>query len=305
MTVAALKTLAHMNVNNGTIISQITEARFNPGIQLIRERIAGQAYRSYTARARTEGVLSAGTTQISDLLDVIGMTGLSATSNLLTTWWQALIDGGVRGGSSTHTTVVCANGMVIPTSISVGEGEEKAKLMFEVHGRSTNGTTDPWVETASQSLAGTVANNDGYVLGPTKINGTEVTGITNLEINFGITLHKEYNSGREYPEGIFIVTVDPEIRITCKDFDPASAGLTGVAQGATDSIVYLRALTRGVSRVADATGGHISFSLDDGYAYVDEKATSESAPGTVQLVYTVDWDQSVNPLVYAANAAIS
>ena len=83
----------------------------------------------------------------------------------------------------------------------------------------------------------------------------------------------------------------PKITIKTTDVISLSTfGLSGVAQGGTDSVIYLRKVAEGGARVQDGTAEHISFTVDEGMITVTgiDANDGEVANSTIEITPTFD-----------------
>ena len=82
-------------------------------------------------------------------------------------------------------------------------------------------------------------------------------------------------------------------------------GLSGAAQGATDSVVYLRKLAKNGTRTADATAEHISFTIDDGMMYCSDITNRHGQRIGTEIVIHPIYDGSIAILVIDPACAIA
>ena len=114
-------------------------------------------------------------------------------------------------------------------------------VTFDVIGVNAAGTVSPVVRTASQSLPALAYTREVFTLGPVKLNGTAVDGVQEVTIDFGIKEEVKAGSGALYPQLVAISEIRPRVTVRVNDESAlATLGLQGVAQGATDSLIYLR-----------------------------------------------------------------
>ncbi len=104
------------------------------------------------------------------------------------------------------------------------------------------------------------------------------------------------------------MTRQPRITIEVPDMDlAADLGIEGTAQGATDSVIYLRKVDENGARVADdsGTGEHISFTIDAGHIGVKEGSANPNEPATLTLELTPTYDGTNEIFVIDTTAIIA
>jgi hypothetical protein len=113
-----------------------------------------------------------------------------------------------------------------------------------------------------------------------------------------------YADGEVWPTEVFIMSRRPSITITSYDVAQINTlGISGLAQSATDSHVYLRKMTENATRTADATAEHIQFSIDDGRAHVTNIGASQDAPHVASITLTPTYDGS--NAIFVINTAVA
>jgi hypothetical protein len=114
----------------------------------------------------------------------------------------------------------------------------------------------------SQSLPAGITDAERFTLGPTTLESEALTGITNFNLDFGITARSE---GADSDIWDTIVTIEQILGVlTLRGKDPSWFGagvipLAGLAVTHANTAVYLRKRAAGGSFVADLTAEHIKF----------------------------------------------
>jgi hypothetical protein len=235
------------------------------------------------------GVLSLSTSQITALAS-FGIGGAAVTG--LDAYIQQLTKYGTR--EATGTKVAIAQGMMIPKSLSASQGSG-AELSLEMHVTSTDGSTAPITVTAGQAVPAGAVVGEKYTVGPVKINGTLID-CESMSLDFGIKLQVDASGGAVYPTFISIMGREPSFKISVKDYDQLMLAVAGVAQGATPSVVYLRKLAAGGTRVADATAQHISFTIYSGLLELGNAGADHGSMAKSDLTIT--------PIIDATHAIV-
>ncbi|HUX16964.1 MAG TPA: hypothetical protein VMW52_10865, partial [Phycisphaerae bacterium] len=79
---------------------------------------------------------------------------------------------------------------------------------------------------------------------------------------------------------------------------------TGVAQTATDSLIYLRAVEENKDRHANAETEHIKIAVDDGIIYVSDLSGDANTPYNGEVTIEPTWDGTNAVLAITTGQAI-
>jgi len=209
---------------------------------------------------------------------------------------------GTVSAGSDHLRLRMASGLVLPRTLNI-PASGPAMLTAEIIPISADGTTAPIVASAS-SLVGTPTQSLYHGLGPVKLNGTALAGISGVTIDFGITEQVLTPDGLLFPTHVHLISRRPSIRI---DFSDVTAlldyGFSGTAQSATNSVIYLRKFAEGGSRVADGTAEHISFTINDGIILPTAASAGVGGPATAGLTVNPSYDGS-NAILVVSTATV-
>lgn len=197
-------------------------------------------------------------------------------------------DGGTFAGSDDFASA-CAGGLLIPGQISIdqsSEGEEQPAITMELmfHAKSSTGL-DPVANTNGNTLSAS-AFVAQFQQGPVLVNGTEVTEVTNVTVDPGITVEAKHYNGLPFPQRINIRRRNPTISITTENIAQfATSGGFGNSYSSTSSVaVYLRRKLDGGIFVADATATHGLIGLSGGLALVQTISGQDVSDGTGTIV---------------------
>ncbi len=246
---------------DGTIIGGISGDSLNLNEQSSQLDGDGSVYPTRVALFRQSPVYSFQTVEVAVALAKLTAIGVAISSgNEFKAYQQKVLHGGTRVTGSNHRLLTVTTGIVIPTSIEAAAGSP-AVLRGECHA-GYDGSNQPVLVTESSALAAAQAIDEVFHPGPIKINGTLIEGITRIGINFGIQIQKDFNNGAagQWPDIVFVRRAVGSITFTTHAMDTlvsagllTSAGLVGVVQGTTDSLVYLRKMANATGYVADLT----------------------------------------------------
>jgi hypothetical protein len=312
MAVNNVFTLAPLQVdlNTGTdyIIDQITNMNWSAGIQEYIDQSDGSVDPSFVSGMLQDSRITATSTAIGRVLDSFDLSGASfGASDTVDLLFQKIASGGTRTGGSTEVSLGFATAMAIPRTVTANQGAE-ATANFEIIPWSATGSATTTSYSASATKTANTNAEQYFTLGPVSINGTTLTGVQSLTVDFGITEMVLSGDGDGWPTFVAIRRRDPRITVQCYDLSAAHTliGQSGTAQTATDSVFYLRKLQAGgVARVSNATEEHISIAVDDGMVYIDSTDGSHGseAMGSITIVPVYDGTNSI--LAIDTSAAIA
>lgn len=288
---------------NGTLIDGITRQHIGAGLSKIKNFNDGSADVRFVATMSRRTTIEFATRAVAKALAVVGARGAAISSNI-TLFFQKNADSGERSSGSAHLKVVLTSGLIIPQTLRASQDGE-AEISYQIIPVSSDGTTDPLTFTDSQALAGTPNSGEKFTVGPVTLNGTDIEA-QSIEINFGISVETRSHSGFHLPIQANIKTVAPTLTVATKDLSKISTfGLSGTAQSATDTLVYLRKIDENGIRVANATAEHVKISIDDGQMHTDSLGSDGEEDGTATIQMDVSYDGTNVPLVITAASAIS
>jgi hypothetical protein len=237
-------------------------------------------------------------TRMLTALSSVGIAGAELTT--LDAYVQGLAKYGTRSATSTKLTI--GTGMLIPMKLTAQQGQA-ASFTFRAVALSSNGSAAPIAVATGATMPAHPADVV-WTIGPVKINGTTYD-CEKIDVDFGIQLIVEASGGSVYPTFVSIGERKPKISLSIKDLDGVALGLTGVAQGSTDSVVYFRKMAKGGTRVTDETAEHISLTIDDGMISLDSARQQQAQRGTSEVVIETVYDGSNAIIEIDTTAAIA
>ena len=302
---AEVATISKVGFNTSLSLDGVLRCAHVPGIETVTVRGDGQlhATRVYIKSIRPRidfTTLDVGTALAlnSAQFATKGLALSALFSGYLT---QRTQDGGL---ATTGDKLAMAQGLIVPTRLSVRD-MEAATLECAVHGRSADGTTNPLSVTADQTVPVGTAITACHTVGKLMVNGAQIAAnlIQSFDYDFGLAVEPLGGDGVLYPTRLHIRQVQPRLSWELADADAVAAiGLSGVAQGATDSLFYLRKFDPSGGRVATATAEHVKMSIDDGIWYVEDAGGESDGDVRVRLVCEPVWDAAVEPVVVSIAA---
>ena len=287
-------------------IDQVTDENLTHGLDKLKLFGSGY-YRPTFQTTRKADPIGEFTTQMITSLNTFTIGGALIDSDVddvgLELYFQLLDTDVNRAAGSNHMAATINLGRLQPMTINAGL-DDAATLVYQAT-ISYDGTNAPIVYTDSQALPSVTAADECFFAGPISINGTSIADVQNTTIEFNPTV-RALRAGGPYPTFVYLLRYEPVIRCTILDASKlATYGISGVPQGATDSIVYLQKGSANGARVADNVAEHISFTMDDGTIWVDTARSAEEQEGEVVLVLDPNYDDSNEILVLSIATTIA
>ena len=288
-------------------IDQISQWGLAPDIVEMVLGGDGAVDATFAALQTQDPKLSWSTSKLATVLATIGISGLKIAADVdelgLRAWLQKIDEGGTIASGSVHTLLTVKEGIIVPRQLTANN--ESAILTMEAIA-SWDGTNDPIIVTANQALVGTPSVSEFFVVGKVALNGTTINGVQSVTIDFGLQVVALRGDGSQWPTFVFIQARRPSISITTLDTSVlATFGLGGIAQSATDSVIYLRKVAEGGTRVADATPEHISFSVDEGRISTRSIGGSDGPPLAAEILVTPTYGGSNAVIAISTATAIT
>lgn len=280
------------------LIDQISNQDIDAGITELLLGADGNVDPDFVADGNQEPRITFTTSAIATALASIGIDGLKITSDVdddgLECWFRKVEEGGARAAGAENIKLTVNKGMLIPTTLTAPHNDVATLeyLLITVF----DGTNDPIVILGSQDLEGTANVSEAFCAGPANINGVNLPGVQEITFDFGIDPFVLGADGIVWPNFTAIRAREPLITIrTLESAALSTFGLSGTAQGATDTVLYLRKIAKGGTRVPDVTAEHISLTIDDGMIRVPSTGGSHNDPqeATVEIRPTYDGSNAI------------
>jgi hypothetical protein len=276
------------------VIIDLESQGFNPGLNELVQGASGQVYRTFAALMSAAPRFNGATSQLKTFLAKVGVEGLVGAADLYAQ--LADIATGKRSSGSGHEKFAIATGLILPRQLTVGQNRP-ARITFDVIGVNAAGTTNPAVRSTA-AMPALTGVSELFTLGPVKVNGVAYEGVQDLTIDFGLTEQVHQGSGAIYPQLVFLAEIAPRITIRTDDAGLIAAlTVEGLAQSASDSVIYLRKLAQDGIRVADDVAEHISLTIDEGRWSPSEKSGTHPGGQTAGFTMQPTYDGLALPLV--------
>jgi len=253
-------------------LTQVASWGHTPNLDTVLAGGAGALTRTFGYVRRGEPLLRIVTPQLATLFAEAGpkLKGLvidaDADDEGIVLYLQRMDSLGAMAGA-THFTMTVAKGLMVLSQVRAQDGQGPAVAVLDVHA-ADDGTN------AAVAIAGSVAlgvatptATEAFEIGPAQINNTTLEGIDSLVIDGGNRVEKLWGDGDVFPQEVYHTDHNPTISAGSAYVDIlATLGITGAAIDANDAVFYLRKCADDGTRVAAATGQHISFTVDKGIA---------------------------------------
>lgn len=281
---------------DGSLVDNVLDQSIDPGVSLVRPIVDGGVDPRAAFVGIADPTVNINTHQIAAALDAITFDGLKLATNTIATLFMLKgADGGTRADTFSHMKLECKAGIVIPMTASAGIDETPGSMAFSIHAMD-DGTNDPFIFTASQTLAGTPNPDERFWAGPVKLNNVAVNGVQNITVNFGFALRKRRAAGAINPTHISIESRLSMISIVTDDAALIATYNAPMAI-ASSTLAYFRKGAAG-SRVADGTAEHIKFTVAEG-VIVSRGVSGANQAGAIDIIPQYDGSN----VLIAINAA--
>lgn len=243
---------------------------------------------------------------IARALALTGISALPVTSTPLDFWLQRMEQDAVRSSGANHYRVRMTVGFLVPQRLRV---EQSGIAQIELKaGARYNGSANPLILTGATALVGTPAADQQFTLGPVMINGVQVPNVVGWELDFGLELYNQVTDGNIWPTfQAVLARMNSRLTVRTREAVALSTfGLVGTAQGATDSIAYLRKKNvDGTGNVADATAEHIAISMAAGHIRVENTRSQFPQPYESEIILTPRYNGTDPTWAVSTASAIS
>jgi hypothetical protein len=260
-------------------LQQITQRTINPKSNVIYNAGAGQYAPSFAAVAGVEPEATGDTTDLAAFFTVVSpIVGLGIGSGLTYTGLELYHEGKADLGGRVASLLSCkhtsSKAFLVPRSVTCENGGE-ARISFLLMLLSADGTTAPLAFTDLVTPPSVVAA-EKFTLGPVKVNGSTLNGVTGVTIDFGLTVAAGMEAGETYPKFATIEKLEPKIMVRCSDvsqdatFTPAGTALSSGA------VVYFRKFQTSSIVYANGSAQHVSFTVPNNQGIIFPGNTSGS-----------------------------
>lgn len=276
----------------GTVLGGNTSHDLDPQTTRDDEPTDGLPWTTYAVITEQKPTLDITTKRIAQALDACGVSGVDVST----------LTGGIKqylakrkakstlDGASTHICRAIADGLFVPVSLKVSK-TGVAELTLKVYAESSDGVNAPVTITANVALPA-LGSEERFGLGAVTVGGSVITGVEDVEINFGIEIESDTGDSI-YPTEHYVTSVKATVTINTTDASiVTNAALLGSATTHANTSVVLRKRKRYDAYESDATACHIVITA---HGEVDVKPNGGGATITVNGEYDgTNWPIAVS-----------
>jgi len=292
------------------VLDGTSEQAVNISNTVLNDQTAGSLYSRFVPLTAQSFSCPVTTRRIKDVLDAIGTSARFFTSDTgkpgVEICWQKYAESsGGRAGSGAHIKHTIAAGCIVPVGLSASH-QQDASLSYLVIPKY-DGTNEPLVHNASQSLPALVGDNVRYTLGPVTLGGQSVGGNVDVNVNFGSNYNLEGSDSDIWPTFISLVSVVPSITMTGTDAAILASKIPNAGRAMTHAnpTIFLKKRAEGGTHfVADATEEHIKLTIA-GMAFVQSYSASIGGRMQTGIQLFPKFDGTNAPIVIDTTAAIA
>jgi len=293
----------------------ITDVSGPTGTVITDQATSGSVYPRFQAISGHAPTFNFTTLGIAAALAQAGAAGLqiedSGIPSGLIFYGQKWTEGGARTAGATAYSYTITKGFLAPGTLSAS-GQGDATLNYTATA-VYDGTADI-IEINDAGTCPTVTDTERFALGPVTLESLALDGVTNLDIDFGITLEVRQDLSDVNPTWVSIKEIRPVITLRGSDItwakstDASPTGdipPTGLAMTHTNTTIYLRKRAEGGTFELDATAEHVKITAA-GLITVDTSFSgSGNEPAETVLRIPLKYDGTNAPMVITTASAIT
>lgn len=286
---------------NGTAISNMITWDHDDGSETFMEKPAGVVDATFVAQKSHLPTLKFSTANVGTALGVCGINGLTVDSTPAADFYfQQLSPGGGYLAAGYRARV--NSGLLVPQSLSAGH-DKNAEISYTLTCLS-DGTNNPIVFSAVVAVPTGLTADQYYVAGPCIVNGVLVTGIQNIEVDFGIKPIHMGGDGEVF--STFSGYTERNVKVKLKAINMPSVAAFGLQPfpQIADTILYLRKVKQGGGREDIDDNVHIQLTINS--AYISVKGGQGKTGDTVTAEFDIFpmFDGTNAPIVISTAAEI-
>lgn len=290
------------------IIDQITSSNLDLGIEELVQAGDGKVDPEYAATINQSPVLNFTTPALSKALAIAGINGLGV-STPFDFFFQKVALGGTRATGTNHVKLTFSNGLLLPRRMRATDGSE-ATIEYDMLAIAPDDSNSPLVVAANQALAGTPLETEKFTVGPVKVAGTLINGITDIDVDFAIQEMMLRGDGSAFPTfaaiqerrpQITLRTLDSLLLSTFKTTEVVGAGTTDhhgqiALSAANPGIVSFRKIAQGGVRVNPTSASHVVLTINEGRFTVRNTTATDREAQDNEAMITPTFD-STNDII--------
>ena len=301
----------HTSGGDDTLIGGVSEHSFGAGITVTGEPKDGAVHPEFNSVTAGSPTASFTTHAVATGLGLVPPDGLKLDPSGavgLVLYLEQHDQGGTRAAAASHRALTIANGVLLPRSLSIPH-QGQASMSFEAMATSADGAAAAATLAEGVTLPARPADNQRFTIHSVSVGGVALTGVRNVEVDFGVSAVREAADSDVYPTFVSVRQAAPQINID--GIDPewfrTTSGVPLIGLNATHAgtEIVLRKRAKGGTFVADSVAEHIRI-RSAGVVTVDESfaASGADAAGTSVSIATRKDDSNV-PLLIETGYQIS
>lgn len=281
-------TIYAVDTENG-VLSGISDDNLELGNDDMHVEGDGDISPTFVARMIADPMYRFSTTELEVALGAI-LTGAEGPflsySTRVDRYMRQIQNQGTRTTGTTHIRVASAQGLLIAETLSIPMNGP-ATLDLIAHALSSDGLVHPWIVTNNVALPASPGLVNKFTLGCVLINGTQVTDLEEVNIDFGFDLTSDpTDKGLPYPTFKGIMTYRPTIRVRTKNALALSTfGPGPLPIDASDVVIQLRQIRQDGTRWPDVNvpPKHITITIDEGMINVPSGDSGQGEQNTAEI----------------------
>ena len=286
-----------------TKIGAITQCEYRTGTETGGEPVSGSVHPVTQYILAQKPGASLTTLALSTALGAISQLGVGLHDAPLVLYYIKHEHGGARDVSG-HKSVTFRDGLLVPRQLSCAHGAD-ADLSLEAFA-TYDGVNEPLIFSTAALPTG-FDDAQRYGLGPVLVGNVPLTGVRQVDIDFGLTVEPEGGNGEVWDRFVSVVEAKPVVTLRGIDLNWLGATtfpLGGrIALHTNTSIYFLRRATGG-TYVSDASAAHVRVSCS-GLAYVERGGGDGGSAAENTLTMPLFHDGTNLPLVINAGVIIN
>jgi hypothetical protein len=247
---------------NATMIGELTDCTPSAGVQLLMAKAAGDTLPSFVSSHGLSPAISFRTPALKTVLDACGLWGYNMSGGNCDLHYRSATNLSTRGTSGTRIRAI--NALMYWTSLSARQNG-LAEISCNIQ-PVFDGTNAPMTAAGSIAVPTAVLAQEHFTLGPVFVNGSQIGGIQDINVDLGVKMNIKSGDGENYPSWCGIDEHSPVVTITAPrvglwaNFTPEGTALSALSFG------LRRKLLDSASNASNASAVHILFTATGGGA---------------------------------------
>jgi len=272
-----------------TAINQVTGSDYNAGLEAVLLAADGSVSPTFVAVGQQAPRITMETTKVGTVLTAIAAAGstISSPSALFSTTLRKRVAGGRLSVTTDNVSLSCTDGIIVPRRLSIPH-VPPASLSFEVIPITSNQANAP-ITLAVNAAAPTPDDvSEIYCVGDVDLGATEIDGVMDIEIDFGIAERVLMSDGNVWPSQVCIVRQAPTAVIRTTNADLVNT-LTVQGTQKTTCTIVLQAVARGGLR----SGTDKTITIPDAHCVVRSIGNGDDSMTEIVLTGVYDGTNAV------------